>query len=111
MALSPQEIMALPNSKENTKLKHMIHPIKSPDIYVILKENWLWRSTPGTSHGSHYSYDSHIPLIFSKNGIESNRRDESVYSVDMAPTIAKYLGIKHPSSIDGKAFKLKFDND
>ena len=111
MALSPQEIMALPNSKENTKLKNMIHPIKSPDIYVILKENWLWRSTPGTSHGSHYSYDSHIPLIFSKNGIESNRRDESVYSVDMAPTIAKYLGIKHPSSIDGKAFKLKFDND
>ena len=29
MALSPQEIMALPNSKENTKLKHMIHPIKT----------------------------------------------------------------------------------
>ena len=111
MALSPQEIMDLPNSKENTRLKNMIHPTRSPDIYVILKENWLWRSTPGTSHGSHYSYDSHIPLIFSRYGNQHYKNNDPVYSVDASPTIAKYLGLKYPKNIDGRAFKLKFDSN
>ena len=111
MALSPKEIMGLPKSKENTRLKNMIHPTRSPDIYVILKENWLWRSTPGTSHGSHYSYDSHIPLIFSKKGIKHSIQNKSVYSVDASPTIAKYLGLKYPKDIDGRALNLNFDNN
>ena len=111
MALSPKEIMGLPKSKENTRLKNMIHPTRSPDIYVILKENWLWRSTPGTSHGSHYSYDSHIPLIFSKKGIKHSIQNKSVFSVDVSPTIAKYLGLKYPKDIDGRALNLNFDNN
>jgi predicted AlkP superfamily pyrophosphatase or phosphodiesterase len=107
--LSPEEILKLPYSMENMRLKNMIHPTKSPDIYVILKENWLWTSKVGTSHGSHYSYDSHIPLIFSKNNIKSYKLDDVVFSVDASPSIAKYLGLKYPKDLDGSALNLKFD--
>jgi len=111
MVLSPEDIMAHPNSKENIRLKNMIHLTKSPDIYVILKENWLWNSTTGTSHGSHYSYDSHIPLMFSKNGIQPYKIDNPAFSVDVSPSIAKYFGLKYPKDLDGKDLKLKFENN
>jgi predicted AlkP superfamily pyrophosphatase or phosphodiesterase len=110
MALSPEEIMELPYTNENMRLKNMIHPNKSPDIYVILKENWLWTSKVGTSHGSHYSYDSHIPLIFSKKNIKSYKIDDAVFSVDASPSIAKYLGLIYPKNLDGSVLNLKFDN-
>ena len=110
MVLSPEEIMELPYTNENMRLKNMIHPNKSPDIYVILKENWLWTSKVGTSHGSHYSYDSHIPLIFSKKNIKSYKIDDAVFSVDASPSIAKYLGLIYPKNLDGSVLNLKFDN-
>ncbi len=89
----------------------MVHVENSPDIYVILKENWLWNSKTGSSHGSHYSYDTHIPLIFSKNGIEGYKIDDPISSVDVSPSIARYLGAKYPKDIDGSALKLKFYNN
>ena len=111
MALSLEDIMDLPKSKENIKFRNMVHVENSPDIYVILKENWLWNSKTGSSHGSHYSYDTHIPLIFSKNGIEGYKIDDPISSVDVSPSIARYLGVKYPKDIDGSALKLKFYNN
>jgi arylsulfatase A-like enzyme len=56
----------------------------------------------GTTHGTPYWYDRHVPLIFWGPGIEAGRIREGVATVDIAPTLAKRLGVAPPSDLDGR---------
>lgn len=107
-ALSLNDIINLRPNKLNNRLKNMIHLDKSPDVYVILKENWLWKSDYGSSHGSHYDYDSHVPFIISKNNTAAQIIPSSVRTVDIPATIAEILDLKYPDNIDGKALNVEF---
>ena len=48
-------------------------------------------------HGSPWSYDTYVPMIIAGPGIEPARVGRRVETVDLAPTLAAYLGIKPPS--------------
>ena len=53
------------------------------------------------SHGSPYDYDSHVPLIFAGFGVTPGKHANFVRTVDIAPTLAKLLGVKSAEPIDG----------
>lgn len=55
----------------------------------------------GTTHGSPYSYDSHVAMVFWGDGIHSGHVDREVHTVDIAPTLARLLGIQVPKTVDG----------
>ena len=59
----------------------------------------------GTSHGSGYSYDTHIPIIFYGNGIEKGTSTEKYTVIDIAPTIANLLKIEAPNATTGNIIK------
>ena len=107
-AMSVDEIVNLSPNKLNNRLKNMIHPEKSPDVYVLLKENWLWKRDYGSSHGSHYDYDSHVPLLISKNNLVMKKNSSNVSTVDIPVTIAKILGINYPVNVDGIPIDVDF---
>ena len=56
----------------------------------------------GTSHGSGYSYDTHIPIIFYGNGIKKGVSKKKYDIIDIAPTISNLLKIEAPNSATGK---------
>lgn len=56
----------------------------------------------GSSHGSQYWYDRNVPMIFMGAGIAAGRDAAFVHTVDMAPTLARLLGIAPPGDLDGK---------
>ena len=59
-------------------------------------------STQGTTHGSGYSYDTHIPIIFYGNGIKAGA-SKKVYSItDIAPTLSNLLEIEFPNGNNGQ---------
>ena len=89
------------DNKINIRLKNMIHPHKTPEIFPIVTPGYLYRSPYGTSHGSPYDYDTHVPLIFSRKQFRSKIEKTNQATVNIAPTIAKYLGIEIPSYCDG----------
>ena len=107
-ALSIDENVNLSPSKLNNRLKNMIHPQKSPNVYVLLKENWLWKRGYGSSHGSHYDYDSHVPLIISKNNLVVKKNSNIVNTVDIPVTIAKILSFNYPGNVDGIPIEVDF---
>lgn len=79
------------------------NPIVSGDISFSLRPQYLNNFIEkGTTHGSSYSYDTHVPLIFYGNKIPSKTINEPVYIVDIAPTIADLLKINEPSACLGK---------
>jgi arylsulfatase A-like enzyme len=57
----------------------------------------------GTSHGSAYWYDRHVPLVFYGAGVRAGRSDEAVRTVDAAPSLAALAGISAPDDLDGRA--------
>ena len=63
----------------------------------------LVSSPRGTTHGSPYWYDRWVPLMLMGTGVRSGSSAESVYTVDMAPTLAALAGIRAPDDLDGKS--------
>ncbi len=71
------------------------------DIEVVLKSGYFYGSQTGTTHGSWYPYDSHIPLVFMGWNITPGRTNRKVYMTDIAATIAAMLHIQMPSGCIG----------
>ncbi len=74
---------------------------RSGDLEIVLNPYWI-RSANGTTHGSPYNYDSHIPLIFMGAGIKPGRYYKAAALNDAAPTIAALLDIEMPSGSLGR---------
>ena len=84
----------------------MIHPKLSPEISPIITPGYLYRNPFGTSHGSPYDYDAHVPLIFARSQIKGRKDNSKRATIDIAPTIAKYLDIRIPDYCDGDYIKF-----
>ncbi len=56
----------------------------------------------GSSHGTPYYYDRHVPMIFMGPGISAARDSSRARTIDFAPTYAALLGIPYPGDLDGK---------
>ncbi|MCX6145202.1 MAG: alkaline phosphatase family protein [Ignavibacteriales bacterium] len=65
----------------------------------------LTTSSTGTTHGTPYRYDTHVPILFWGMGVKAQQVARVVHTVDIAPTIAKVLGISTPATVDGKSLK------
>jgi predicted AlkP superfamily pyrophosphatase or phosphodiesterase len=61
----------------------------------------------GTTHGSPYWYDRHVPLIFMGPGIRTGRVDDRVSTLDFAPTLASYARVRYPGDLDGRSLVLR----
>jgi arylsulfatase A-like enzyme len=75
---------------------------RSGDVDVLLEPYWM-SATEGTTHGTPYSYDTHIPLMLMGPGIRRGRYDVPVVLNDLAPTLATLLGVETPSGASGRA--------
>jgi arylsulfatase A-like enzyme len=74
---------------------------RSGDLEIVLNPFWI-RQKSGTTHGTPYPYDAHIPLIFLGNGVRTGRYSQNVALNDVAPTLTARLGISLPSAADGR---------
>ena len=74
---------------------------RSGDLEIVLEPYWM-RATGGTTHGTPYSYDAHIPLVFMGPGIRPGRYDATVALNDLAPTVATLLSVETPSGSQGR---------
>ncbi|MCI0751626.1 MAG: alkaline phosphatase family protein [Flammeovirgaceae bacterium] len=86
------------------------HPKRSGDVVFYLEPGWIHRGLiQGTDHGSPYSYDTHVPVIFYGNGIKKGSSTEFHTITDIAPTISTLLKIKFPSGCTGQPIKELFN--
>ncbi len=77
---------------------------RSGDILVVLEPQWFegGESASGTTHGSTYSYDTHIPIIFYGFGIAKGSSVDYQTITDIAPTLSVLMKIKFPSACTGQ---------
>jgi len=89
------------------RIRNNTHPERSGDIYVVQEPYWfLFDKGPiAVMHGTPWAYDTYVPIIFSGPGIVASTVYRRTHPVDVAPTLAAYLGGRPPSSAVGKPLR------
>lgn len=62
----------------------------------------------GDTHGSVWLYDRHVPIVLYGPGHPAVRVSDRVDVVDLAPTLARDLGVAAPPDLDGRALDPPF---
>lgn len=78
------------------------HHKRSGDIAVVLEPQWFEGGESGTTHGSPYAYDTHVPVLFYGWGISKGSSADYQTITDIAPTLSVLLKIKFPSGTTGR---------
>ncbi len=87
------------------------HPKRSGDVVVVLESGWYGAGrVQGTTHGSPYTYDTHVPIIFYGSGIKKGSSVQYHPITDIAPTLSILLNIKFPSGCTGQPVKELFED-
>lgn len=80
---------------------------RSGDLIFILEPGFLAKNTNnssthhGTSHGSAYNYDTHVPLIWYGAGIKKQEIFRPIEIVDIAPTLVHMLNLQRTGAMTG----------
>lgn len=92
------------------KTKNGYNTTRSGDFFILEKAGWISSSYQkgGTTHGSPYTYDTHVPLIFLGANIPSQNVYRRVWISDIAPSISRILGTNNPSGATGSVISEIF---
>lgn len=83
-------------------IRNGYNPKRSGDLLVLLQPNWFQGSTKGTTHGSMFNYDTHIPLLWYGFNIPAGETTRETHITDIAPTVAQLLHILEPNGTIGE---------
>lgn len=93
-------------------LRRGIHPRRSGHVIFQLDPAWhpddQLFGKGGTTHGSSYAYDRHVPLIWYGNGIKPGFTHRQVSVCDIAPTVSAMLRIMEPNGNMGRTIEEVF---
>lgn len=81
-----------------------IYPSRASDL-VILEEAYWVQAAKGTTHGSVFDYDAHVPVIFMGPGVKPGRYHRNIMPNDIAPTLATMLEVETPSGSAGRVLE------
>ena len=87
------------------RFRNSFHLKRSGDLMLSYRPEYVedYAQGRGISYGSLYNYDVRVPLCFYGPQFRGGVYDSPVESVDVAPTLARALGVAPPSSSMGRA--------
>ena len=91
-----------PRRDNNNPILNGFNNIRSGDVFFELPPvYYLGKDTKEATHGTAYSFDTHVPMIFFGYGVKAETNNTPVFITDIAPTIADILNITEPSGCIG----------
>jgi predicted AlkP superfamily pyrophosphatase or phosphodiesterase len=82
-------------------VKNGLNPRRSGDIMVVLNSGWFTGRKQGTTHGTLYRYDTHVPLLFYGWKVKAGETTLRTNISDISPTVADLLNILEPNGSVG----------
>jgi predicted AlkP superfamily pyrophosphatase or phosphodiesterase len=96
----------LPDNELYRSVVRNFHAKRSGDVFLVFEPNWFINDFDGlvvaSTHGSPWNYDTHVPIVFVGSGMQPGVVQRPVQTVDVAVTLAAFLGIKMPSGAVGE---------
>ena len=86
-------------------VKNGFNPRRSGDIMLVMNPSWFAGYKTGTTHGSLYRYDTHVPLLFYGWKVKNGETNVRTNISDIAPTVADFLNILEPNGSVGNVIQ------
>jgi len=97
-AVSDTELMRL--------VRNSYNPRRSGDVFVVFEPQWFVNDFDGltvaVTHGSPWTYDTYVPVIFAGFGLKAQTVARRIETVDIASTLAGVVKINLPSGARGE---------
>jgi predicted AlkP superfamily pyrophosphatase or phosphodiesterase len=90
----------------NHYIQKGFHPKRSGNVIITLEPNWMEYDKTGTTHGSPYSYDTRVPMLWYGWKIEHGESVLPYFIEDIAPTISWMLNIPFPNATSGNPIPI-----
>jgi arylsulfatase A-like enzyme len=88
------------------------NPERGGDVILIPKPYVIpGAGKTGTTHGSPYSYDTHVPILFFGSPFKSGRYSSESFITDIVPTLCSALGMTEPAGCTGRPLREILAND
>jgi predicted AlkP superfamily pyrophosphatase or phosphodiesterase len=87
------------------RVLHGFHPRRSGDVILVQEPFKYFGEGPSAipaTHGSPFSYDTHVPLIIMGQGVAAGRYAQAATPADLAPTLSALLRLQAPSNAMGR---------
>ncbi len=82
---------------------------RSGDVLYVFDPAVISYGKTGSTHGSGFNYDTHVPLLFYGQGIKKGSTVSRFEITDLAPTISALLNISFPNGAIGKPIEVVLD--
>lgn len=76
-------------------------PGHSGDVLLVPQPGWIDYGRTGTTHGSAFPHDTHVPALLLGKGIRPGQTFERTFIRDLAPTLAHILQSPYPNGTTG----------
>ncbi len=83
------------------RIKNGVYQQRVADYQIIFEPGYMEYGKTGTTHGSGYNYDTHVPILFYGKGVKKGKVLQRVNITDIAPTAAYLMGIAYPNACTG----------
>jgi predicted AlkP superfamily pyrophosphatase or phosphodiesterase len=100
------------------RVLHGFYPQRSGDVVIVFEPYSILFDPPddptdplsSATHGSPYSYDTHVPLIIMGRGFSPGKYVQAATPADLAPTLAHVLTVQAPSCSVGRVLAEALGN-
>jgi predicted AlkP superfamily pyrophosphatase or phosphodiesterase len=79
-------------------------------LVVTLDDDVVWGNESYAMHGRPVDVDAHVPLILMGPGVKRGTYTGRVATVDLAPTLARLLGLTPAEPVDGRVLQEALQN-
>jgi len=103
----------VPHTEDMRLILNSHNPKRSGNIFVLFEPNWFINDFDGLTvactHGSLWSYDTSVPVIFAGMNLNPQKVYRKIETVDVARTLSAYVDVKPPSGANGQILKEVLD--
>jgi predicted AlkP superfamily pyrophosphatase or phosphodiesterase len=97
----------LPDTPIAHKVAHTYNPRRGGDVFLVFEPFAVPIEEPvGTTHGSPWSYDTQVPLIFWGAAFKPGSYSVPAAPIDMPATLSVAMGIGQPTESEGEPLRM-----
>ncbi|MEO6347458.1 MAG: alkaline phosphatase family protein, partial [Aquaticitalea sp.] len=101
---------SMTNTSFTEGIEHLIqngyNQMRSGDVIYVFDPAFISYTGTGSTHGSSFEYDTHVPLLFFGKGIKHGATFQNTEITDIAPTISALLDITAPNANIGQPLEF-----
>jgi hypothetical protein len=90
-----------PGDPMDRRVLNGFHAQRASDLFIVNEPYYMFEEK-GTSHGTPYGYDAHVPIVLMGPGIKAGKYLNRAAVNDIAPTLAALLEVEPPSGSVGR---------